>query len=880
MSIWCKHDDCLTSTQAYESKDALNEHHTKVHSDSKESAGFCPCNILGDVKLGAGVVKDNHPMWFPPTQGMDVGLKVLNTLTGNMEPFVPGNGRRVLWYTCGPTVYDSCHMGHARAYLTFDILRRIMEDYFGYEVLYQINITDIDDKIILRSRRNKLLDNYEAKYSGDFVTVLKDCKHAIGEANQKLTDGLKKLQAPLPANSTGREADERAEQLKTQLLKVTQMVSTNAKVAIVENVQKSGAVTVLKTLVATATKLNLKFTEGKEVKETVTAIRNAIKDEKQKDRAAGEVFNVAPLESLDDELGALAGAAESPVKALLAAANDQLGAELDKKLGSTITQHNVFMDHARKFEKEYMEDMSRLGVKDPDVLTRVTEYVPQIIAYIKVIIDKGLAYASNGSVYLSINDFKQQGHSYRKLEPFSGDTSEEAMTESEGALAGSGTEKKNVNDFALWKASKPGEPEWDCPWGKGRPGWHIECSVVASDIMGSNMDVHAGGQDLKFPHHDNELAQSEAYYGHNQWVNYFFHAGHLHIKGLKMAKSLKNFIKIRQALEDHSPGELRMMFLLQNWHKQMNYSDQTVTDARGKMATFKNFFGSVKALVRENWVDKPVGWSGDDRVLFRAVYDMQSKVHEALCNNFDTVTAVGIMSDTVTEINKYLKRSNGLPAVYLVKKAAVYMTKILKVFGVVDGNEDIGWSVAGGENFESKITPYVNAIVDFRDKIRSGVRGKADAGTLLTMCDAIRDDTLVDLGVRCEDRADGASVWKLDDPVALRRDVEEKREVEKAAAAKKRTNLLEKKLKELVKWQAATVRAIDMFKADPAYTAFDETGMPTADTEGPIKKATQKKLAKAHENQVKAYDLLFKTANGDITKFLADLTTEIEALKF
>ena len=148
-----------------------------------------------------------------------------------------------------------------------------------------------------------------------------------------------------------------------------------------------------------------------------------------------------------------------------------------------------------------------------------------------------------------------------------------------GGGVGSG-EKRNATDFAVWKKSKGGEPSWPSPWGGGRPGWHIECSVMATDLMGDNMDVHAGGYDLKFPHHDNEIAQSEAYHGCKQWVNYFFHFGHLHIKGLKMSKSLKNFITIRQALAGHTARQIRLMFLLAPWDKPMNYSDQTIDEAK------------------------------------------------------------------------------------------------------------------------------------------------------------------------------------------------------------------------------------------------------------------------------------------------------------
>lgn len=181
--------------------------------------------------------------------------------------------------------------------------------------------------------------------------------------------------------------------------------------------------------------------------------------------------------------------------ALINATSDELGELLDKQKGSQVTDQKIFDAHARKYEAEFLEDMRTLGVKDPDVLTRVTEYVPKIVEFIQKIVTDGLAYESGGSVYLSIDRYREAGYTYRKLKPGK-ETSEVAMEESEGALGGD-TEKQSKNDFVLWKASKPGEPFWASPWGQGRPGWHIECSVVASDILGPNMDIHAGGKLLR-----------------------------------------------------------------------------------------------------------------------------------------------------------------------------------------------------------------------------------------------------------------------------------------------------------------------------------------------------------------------------------------------
>ena len=149
--------------------------------------------------------------------------------------------------------------------------------------------------------------------------------------------------------------------------------------------------------------------------------------------------------------------------------------------GASVVDHDIFNAHSRHYEYLFLEDMQQLGVRPPDVLTRVTEYVDKIKEFVGRIIEKGLAYEANGSVYLSIEAFKAAGHDYRKLKPDAGDTTEREMAEGEGALGGGGSEKRHQNDFALWKASKPGEPSWESPWGGGRPGWHIECSVIAGE---------------------------------------------------------------------------------------------------------------------------------------------------------------------------------------------------------------------------------------------------------------------------------------------------------------------------------------------------------------------------------------------------------------
>ena len=210
-----------------------------------------------------------------------------------------------------------------------------------------------------------------------------------------------------------------------------------------------------------------------------------------------------------------------------------------------VTDQKIFRDFAAYWENEYFKDMDDLNILRPNVLTRVSEYVPEIVDFVQKIVDNGFGYEVDGSVYFDTVKFDNtDGHNYAKLEPWSAGNVK-LLQEGEGELSRDLKGKKTSSDFALWKKSKQGEPAWDSPWGLGRPGWHIECSAMAGDVLGERLDIHSGGIDLAFPHHDNEIAQCEGYFNCKQWVNYFLHAGHLHIEGQKMSKSLKNFVTIQ-----------------------------------------------------------------------------------------------------------------------------------------------------------------------------------------------------------------------------------------------------------------------------------------------------------------------------------------------
>jgi cysteinyl-tRNA synthetase len=762
------------------------------------------------------VQKDGRARWYPPvndTPGLP-DLRVHNSITDDMDMFRPRVGRTVTWYICGPTVYDACHMGHARAYLTFDILRRVMEDYFNFDLLFQINITDVDDKIILRARQNKLIKDYteEVLEKEDMVSLEEYVQRGMTAMRQKLQGKVEELKDPLPEDTPTKQVEKREEALKEAIFKLSQFVDMENTVAAVQSKQ---------------------------------------------DKTMEELIQVS---------------------------RDALAAQLDQDRGSTVTDRKIFEDHARRYERDFFEDMSALGVKEPDVVTRVTEFVPQIVDYISGIIENGCAYESNGSVYFDTNGFKAKGYDYRKLKPGT-DTTTEEMAEGEGALSGSVSEKKHPNDFALWKASKPGEPSWASPWGAGRPGWHIECSVMASDVIGENLDIHGGGVDLMFPHHDNEMAQAEAYHQCCQWVNYFLHAGHLHIKGLKMSKSLKNFITIRQALEEHSPRQLRLMFLMQPWDKSMNYSDQTVDDAKAKEKYFKNFFGAVKSLLRNDFVKECQGWTPADRSLWETLNNTQQRVHASLLDNFKTYEVIQHVVDLVQECNKYLT-SEEKPKNILVQKAAQYVTKILRIFGVVQGSDLIGFGdTTSGERLstEETVAPFVDAFVEFREQLRNAAKAKSSPVEFLKLCDDVRDDTLANLGIRVEDSAE-TSVWKMDDPETIRKEVQEKRQKAAEAAAQKLRSKCERLDADLKKAQQSRIPPLEWFKAGEnaaKWGTFDVDGKPLTTNKGEeLNKSQQKSIAKELKNQEKAYEKLIKTAGDQgVDAYLAQLEEELSALK-
>ena len=241
-----------------------------------------------------------------------------------------------------------------------------------------------------------------------------------------------------------------------------------------------------------------------------------------------------------------------------------------------------------RYIEEYYKDADGLNIERATVNPRATEYIQDIIQFVSDLIDKGYAYEVDGDVYFSTKKFSDYG----KL---SGQNLEDLQA---GARISVDERKKDPMDFAIWKAEKPGEPSWDCPWGKGRPGWHIECSCMARKILGETFDIHAGGMDLAFPHHENEIAQSEALTG-KPFANYWLHSAYINVNNQKMSKSLNNFFTAREVLAEYDADVIRFFMLSAHYRIQINFSKDLLDSAKASVERLYNAVANLENLLDE-----------------------------------------------------------------------------------------------------------------------------------------------------------------------------------------------------------------------------------------------------------------------------------------
>ncbi|XP_004704468.2 probable cysteine--tRNA ligase, mitochondrial isoform X1 [Echinops telfairi] len=522
---------------------------------------------------GRSVSAERGQGWLQPT-GHATGVKVYNSLTRRKDPLIVANAEAVSWYSCGPTVYDHSHLGHACSYVRFDIIRRILTKVFGCNIVMVMGITDVDDKIIQR-------------------------------ANE---------------------------------------------------------------------------------------------------------MNISPT-SL-----------------------------------------------ASFYEEDFKQDMAALKVLPPTVYFRVTENIPQIISFIEGIIANGHAYSTwKGNVYF---DLKSRGDKYGKLVGVAPDPVGEPVD----------SDKRHGSDFALWKAAKPQEIFWTSPWGDGRPGWHIECSTISSLVFGSQLDIHSGGIDLAFPHHENEIAQCEVFHRCKQWGNYFLHSGHLHVKGKeeKMSKSLKNYITIKDFLKKFPPDVFRLFCMRSNYRSAIDYSDSTMREAQHLLLGIASFTEDARAYIRGQLACAPV----KEDQLWERLTNTKLAVKAAFADDFDTPGALDAVLDLIRHGNRQLKavaKETAGPRSPAVFGAMVsYIEEFLEAVGISLTDRQF----TSGDSSAAMLCSVVDELVRFRQQVRQYALATEEASgdarrqqllerqPLLQACDVLRKDLAIH-SIHIKDRSSTVSTWEL-----------------------------------------------------------------------------------------------------------------------
>ncbi|SMC48181.1 cysteine--tRNA ligase [Papillibacter cinnamivorans] len=395
----------------------------------------------------------------------------------------------------------------------------------------------------------------------------------------------------------------------------------------------------------------------------------------------------------------------------------------DKVIGKANEEGTTYDKIAERYIGEYFADAHGLGVRDADIHPKATENIEEIIAFIQGLIDKGYAYVSEGDVYYSTEQFPEYGKlSHQPLEDLEA-----------GARVGVSESKRAPMDFALWKAAKPGEPAWDAPWGRGRPGWHIECSVMAGRYLGETIDIHCGGQDLIFPHHENEIAQSEAHNGCD-FVHYWMHNGFLSIDNRKMSKSLGNFFTVREAAGAYGYETIRMFMLSAHYRSPLNYSEESLMQAKAALDRLYTAADNLKFL-SETAPDLPK--TPEETAFTDTFGGYRARFIDAMDDDFNTADAVSVLFELVRAANAATAQENK-PTRGFAAECLAMVRELADVLGLLYGRN------------ENSLDDEVEALIEARQAARKAKNFRE--------ADRIRDQ-LKEMGILLEDTPQGVK-WK------------------------------------------------------------------------------------------------------------------------
>ena len=411
--------------------------------------------------------------------------------------------------------------------------------------------------------------------------------------------------------------------------------------------------------------------------------------------------------------------------------------DIDDKIINRANEQGIETSElAQKYVDAYFEDSSNLGIRAADVHPKATEHISEIVALIQTLIDKQAAYEINGDVYYRVNHFAEYGKlSHRKPEDL---------------LAGARVEvderKEDPRDFDLWKKSKPEEPWWDSPWGKGRPGWHIECSAMAMKHLGETIDIHTGGHDLIFPHHENEIAQSEVA-TEKPFVRYWMHVAFLQIDGRRMGKSESNFIFVHDALQKYAPEAIRHFLISAQYRHPLDYNSTSLSESSSAVRRLNNCLDALKPYQDVNG-DAFEALNDAEAALFQSINTMRQDFESAMDDDFNTAGALGAIFKLAGEVNQFLAATEDSASDEkrnVLGQAYKSLVEVCSVLGIYAEEE-----VASDER-AALTEQLMNLILE----IRQNARQRKDWET----ADKIRDQ-LEQLNVELQDSRAGTT-WKI-----------------------------------------------------------------------------------------------------------------------
>ena len=396
--------------------------------------------------------------------------------------------------------------------------------------------------------------------------------------------------------------------------------------------------------------------------------------------------------------------------------------DIDDKMINKANDEGVKVsDIAERYIKEFKKDANGLHLYDYETINpRATEHINEIISFVKTLIDKGAAYVSNGDVYFDISYAKDYGKLSKK-------NLEDLIS---GHRVDINDNKKNPSDFALWKNKKEGEPYWQAPWGEGRPGWHIECSVMAKTLIGDNIDIHTGGEDLQFPHHENEIAQSETCNG-VPFANYWLHNGMITVDNEKMSKSKGNFFTVREISDEFDLEVLRFFLLTTQYRSPINFSREVMEQTKNSSKRLYNAKYKLEDAIEKSDLEKI---TDEEENLFKSFDKHIEKFEKAMEDDLNTADAITAIFDLVKDINLNLDENNSKE---MLEKTLALLKKLTRVLGIMEGErEEIS------EDIEGLIAE------------RNAARKNKD----FAKADEIRDK-LKEMGIEIEDTRSGTT-WK------------------------------------------------------------------------------------------------------------------------